>query len=67
SNPARGWQANKRRTCAWLVILGLCPKMKNHPLGGWMFIMALAAFRKVSFGALCGCVFRLKIKKFVYF
>ncbi len=38
SNPARGWQANKRRTCAWLVILGLCPKMKNHPLGGWMFI-----------------------------
>ncbi|WP_455519308.1 hypothetical protein, partial [[Ruminococcus] torques] len=39
SNPARGWQANKRRTCAWLVILGLCPKMKNHPLGGWMFII----------------------------
>ena len=26
SNPARGWQANKRRTCAWLVILGLCRK-----------------------------------------
>ncbi|WP_278604318.1 hypothetical protein, partial [[Ruminococcus] torques] len=19
---------------------GLCPKMKNHPLGGWMFIAA---------------------------
>ena len=27
------------RTCALLVILGLYPKMKNHPLGGWIFIM----------------------------
>ena len=26
SNPARGWQANKRRTCAWLVILGYARK-----------------------------------------
>ena len=33
-----GWQANKERTCAPPVILGLCPKMKNHPLGGWIFI-----------------------------
>ena len=40
SNPARGWQANRERTCAWLVVLGLCPKMKNHPLCGWMFIRA---------------------------
>ncbi|WP_418614963.1 hypothetical protein, partial [[Ruminococcus] torques] len=46
SNPARGWQANKRRTCAWLVILGLCPKMKNHPLGGWMFIYKIAETKK---------------------
>ena len=38
SNPARGWQANRERTCAWLVVLGLCLKMKNHPLCGWMFI-----------------------------
>ena len=33
-----GWQANKQRTCAPPVILGLCPKMKYHPLCGWIFI-----------------------------
>ena len=38
-NPMRGWQANRRRTCAWPVVLGLYPKMKNHPLGGWIFIV----------------------------
>ena len=43
SNPARGWQANKKRTCAPLVVLGLCPKRKNHPLGGWILIMAQCA------------------------
>ena len=30
------------RTCALLVILGLYPKMKNHPLGGWIFIYYIA-------------------------
>ncbi len=34
-----GWQANKKRTCAPPVILGLCPKMKYHPLCGWIFIL----------------------------
>ena len=33
-----GWQANLKRTCAQPVILGLCPKMKYHPLCGWIFI-----------------------------
>ena len=28
----RGWQANERHTCVLPVVLGLCPKMKNHPL-----------------------------------
>ena len=28
----------KRRTCAWPVVLGLSPKRKNHPLGGWIII-----------------------------
>ncbi|MBR6554743.1 MAG: hypothetical protein IKT90_00840, partial [Clostridia bacterium] len=32
------WQANKKRTCAPPVLLGLCPKMKYHPLCGWIFI-----------------------------
>ena len=27
----RGWQANKKRINALPVVLGLCPKMKNHP------------------------------------
>ncbi|MBR3361708.1 MAG: hypothetical protein IKG39_10240, partial [Lachnospiraceae bacterium] len=45
SNPARGWQANKKRTCAPLVVLGLCPKRKNHPLGGWILIVDKNAFR----------------------
>jgi len=33
-----GWQANEKRTCAPPVLLGLCPKMKYHPLCGWIFI-----------------------------
>ena len=28
----------KKPTCGQLVVLGLCPKKKNHPLGGWMII-----------------------------
>jgi hypothetical protein len=38
SNDMRGWQANKMHTCVLPVILGLCPKRKNHPLCGWIFI-----------------------------
>ena len=38
SNPMRGWQANKKRTCALPVILGLCPKRKYPPLCGGIFI-----------------------------
>ncbi|MBR2640345.1 MAG: hypothetical protein IKL18_07735, partial [Oscillospiraceae bacterium] len=38
-NLMHGWQANKKRTCARPVLLGLCPKMKNHPLRGWIFIL----------------------------
>ena len=26
-------------TCVQPVVLGLCPKMKNHPLCGWMVII----------------------------
>ena len=37
----RGWQANKKRTCAPPIVLGLCPKMKYHPLRGWIFIVAV--------------------------
>jgi len=36
-----GWQANKKRTCALPVKIGLCPKMKYHPLCGWIFIALL--------------------------
>ena len=25
-------------TCGRLIEIGLCPKMKNHPLCGWIFI-----------------------------
>ena len=38
SKSARGWQANKKHICAKLVVLGLCPKKKNHPLCGWSII-----------------------------
>lgn len=34
-----GWQANEQHTCVPPVILGLCPKLKNHPLCGWIFII----------------------------
>ncbi|MBR3817265.1 MAG: hypothetical protein IKJ27_11140, partial [Clostridia bacterium] len=47
SNPMRGWQANKRRTCALPVVLGLCPKRKNHPLCGWIFIERVTKMKKV--------------------
>ncbi|MBR3360359.1 MAG: hypothetical protein IKG39_03400, partial [Lachnospiraceae bacterium] len=49
SNPARGWQANKKRTCAPLVVLGLCPKRKNHPLGGWILIVLKKITPKINF------------------
>nr|DAQ55799.1 MAG TPA: hypothetical protein [Bacteriophage sp.] len=26
-------------TCGRLIEVGLCPKMKNHPLCGWIFIL----------------------------
>ena len=26
-------------TCGRLIEIGLCPKMKNHPLCGWIFII----------------------------
>ena len=32
-----GWQANKRHIYVWLLKIGLCPKNKSHPLGGWIF------------------------------
>ena len=35
-----GWQANTQRTCAPPVVLGLCPKLKYHPLCGWIFIVS---------------------------
>lgn len=35
-----GCQANKRATCGLPVVLGLCPKMKYHPLCGWIFIIS---------------------------
>ena len=38
------------RTCAWLVVLGLCPKMKNHPLGGWIIIVPGRLDRALTFG-----------------
>ena len=44
-----GWQANKRCTCAWLVVLGLCPKKKSHPLCGWIFTAPLQSNKKQHF------------------
>lgn len=37
----RGWQANKKRTCALPVVLGLCPKRKYPPLCGGIFIVVV--------------------------
>ena len=35
----RGWQANKKRTCALPVVLGLCPKRKYPRFaGGYLFM-----------------------------
>jgi len=34
----RGWQANKKAHLWAANRKGLCPKLKNHPLGGWLFI-----------------------------
>jgi len=34
-----GWQANKRHIYVWLLKIGLCPKNKSHPLGGWIFTL----------------------------
>ena len=74
SNPTRGWQANKRHTCVWLVVLGLCPKLKNHPLSGWMFIVRhsfaylplspqyLANMIALVRPYYCGCAFLLSEK-----
>ena len=35
-----GWQANKKRTCAQPVVLGLCPKLKYPPFHGGIFIVS---------------------------
>ena len=40
----RGWQANKKRTCALPVVLGLCPKRKYPPLCGGIFIASCDIF-----------------------
>jgi len=37
----RGWQANKKAHLWAANRKGLCPKLKNHPLGGWLFIMVI--------------------------
>jgi hypothetical protein len=29
----------------WLLKIGLCPKNKSHPLGGWIFTMQGAGLR----------------------
>ena len=34
----QGWQANLKRIYAKPVVLGLCPKLKNPPLCGGIFI-----------------------------
>ena len=40
-----GWQANKKRTCAQPVVLGLCPKLKSPPLcGGDYYLLKEFAF-----------------------
>ena len=36
------------RTCASLALLGLCPKLKNHPLCGWIFIFVMDIWRNKS-------------------
>ena len=37
-----GWQANQRAHLRYASEQGLCPKMKNHPLCGWMIIVLYA-------------------------
>ena len=37
-----GWQANQREHLRYGSEQGLCPKMKNHPLCGWMIIVLYA-------------------------
>lgn len=41
----------KRHTCVQPVVLGLCPKRKNHPLCGWIFIISTKRFVRYSAAA----------------
>ena len=38
SNNCMTGRSIERHTCVQPVMLGLCPKRKNHPLCGWIFI-----------------------------
>lgn len=39
SNNCMTGRSIERHTCVQPVMLGLCPKRKNHPLCGWIFIV----------------------------
>ena len=44
-NKRSDWQVDKRARGARTSKLGLCPKMKNHPLSGWVsFVTISGAF-----------------------
>ncbi|WP_343256391.1 hypothetical protein, partial [Ligaoa zhengdingensis] len=69
----RGWQADKRRTCALPVVLGLCPKLKYPPLCGGIFIVSarkkflphLQESDIISYGVLAGsCTAKENIGRF---
>ncbi|MEE0733111.1 MAG: hypothetical protein U0M23_05660, partial [Acutalibacteraceae bacterium] len=44
SNKRMTGRSIRKRTCASLVTLGLCPKMKYHQLRWWIFIVYLIFF-----------------------
>jgi len=54
-----GWQANQRAHLRYASEQGLCPKMKNHPLCGWMIIVLYAleykkyCCRRINFQLVC--------------
>ena len=48
------------------VVLGLCPKMQNHPLCGWIFI-DLDFLRYKNLDGLFFCVVKIFLKKIYLF
>ena len=49
SNNCMTGRSIERHTCVQPVMLGLCPKRKNHPLCGWIFIYCDTGIHEARF------------------